>query len=348
MKAFLRSLCIILLFSLVLSACSPALTETGNKTETAEGNKTAETTQTAPETTAPGTLPPTEPLKKNIKNILMIGNSFCYYFVEELAGIAKAAGIEFNVYNLYYSGRMTKAHYTRLTSDKTADYSLYKTNAKDGRKTIYSKNCTIEQALAYENWDIITLQEHFNPVKGDSYTTAKADTMVYAKLLFDYLKTNHPNAGLYWHQTWAYEIGYKINDPTNENRMESLDRQATNHENMKKVCQEVAQTNNVPLIPSGDAWAIARTNPLFGQTLCERYMSGKYTNDHYHDGESGGQYLNACVWFEVLFGKSCIGNTFVPQAGGTLEHPLNAEKIAALQQIAHEAVAAVYGQSYAK
>jgi hypothetical protein len=237
-------------------------------------------------------------------------------------------------------------HYDRLMVNKEKDYSLYKTDYYS--RTCWTKACTIEYALGFAEWDVITLQEHFNPVKADTYESANHDTAYYANLLFDYLKTNYPKADLYWHETWAYEIGYKLNSASDPDRMATEERQATNHENIKKVSQEICQQNNVPMIPCGDAWAIARANPILGQTLCERYMNGKYNNDHYHDGESGGQYLNACVWFEVLFKKSCIGNVYVPEAGGELEHPITIEKVQLLQQAAHDAVAAVYGADYAK
>jgi hypothetical protein len=46
----------------------------------------------------------------------------------------------------------------------------------------------------------------------------------------------------------------------------------------------------------------------------------------------GGQYLNACVWFEVITGKSCVGNSFRP------DYALSAEKVEVLQQAAHQAV----------
>ena len=61
--------------------------------------------------------------------------------------------------------------------------------------------------------------------------------------------------------------------------------------------------------------------------------------DGYHDGDiGGGQYLNACVWFETLTGKSCVGNAYRPA-----DYDLSEEKIAVLQQSAHEAVTTVYG-----
>ena len=87
------------------------------------------------------------------------------------------------------------------------------------------------------------------------------------------------------------------------------------------------------MIPGGDAWQIARANPWVGDVMCKE--------DMYHDGDvGGGQYLNACVWFEVFFGESCVGNTWRPA------YELSEDKITALQQAAHEAVVAVYGEAY--
>jgi len=325
MKVFIRLTCVILLFSLLLTGCAPA---TSGKQEDTPADP-------IPEEPAP------QP--KEIKNILMIGNSFCYYFVEELVGLAQAEGMEINVYNLYYAARTLRSHYDRLTTSPTADYSLYKTNSS-GRSAVYSKSCTVEMALAHTDWDVITLQEHFNPSKADSYPAAGNNSLTYAKLLFDHLKENNPEATLYFHETWAYEMDYS----GGADSMTDLARQEENRKNIHAVSQDIAKMNDVTLIPSGEAWAIARENPLLGQTLCERFKSSEFVNDHYHDGESGGQYLNACVWFEVLFGKSCIGNSYIPKVGGTLPHPLTAEKMTLIQEIAHEAVAAVYGEDYAK
>ena len=48
---------------------------------------------------------PKFPAKDEPLNILMIGSSFCYYYVEELYGMLTAAGYkDVNVCNVYYSG----------------------------------------------------------------------------------------------------------------------------------------------------------------------------------------------------------------------------------------------------
>ena len=72
-----------------------------------------------------------------------------------------------------------------------------------------------------------------------------------------------------------------------------------------------------------------------------RVQAGKLVDDGIHDGDmGGGQYLNACVWFEVITGKSCIGNTFRPEYKFiNVDCSLTEEKIAVLQQAAHDAVA---------
>ena len=145
--------------------------------------------------------------------------------------------------------------------------------------------------------------------------------------LFDHFESLHPDAKLYWHNTWAYQVGYseKIATPAD---------QILRQNNINDVSQLVADRNSVDQIPAGQAWAIARRT--VGDDLCK--------SDMLHDGDvGGGQYLNACIWFEVLTGKSCIGNTWRPT-----DYRLDEEKIIGLQKAAHQAVAEMYGADYVK
>jgi hypothetical protein len=50
-----------------------------------------------------------------------------------------------------------------------------------------------------------------------------------------------------------------------------------------------------------------------------------------HHANMAGEYLGACCFYEVLFGQSVVGNTFVPKG-------LSEEDAKYLQQAAHEAV----------
>ena len=87
--------------------------------------------------------------------ILMIGNSFCYYYTRELHGIAKAAGIPLKICNVYYSGCSVKRH-REWYENAEARYQFFTTD-DDGRRMIKSvdlRYCMAEEA----KWDAITLQ----------------------------------------------------------------------------------------------------------------------------------------------------------------------------------------------
>ena len=70
-----------------------------------------------------------DPATDDTFNLLMIGNSHCYYYADELVGLATAAGIKLRVSNVYYSGciisehykwwKNNEGHYQFITHDKT-------------------------------------------------------------------------------------------------------------------------------------------------------------------------------------------------------------------------------------
>ena len=284
---------------------------------------------------------------ENVRNILMIGNSLCFFFCDELYGIAKADGIELVVANLYKSGGKLQEH-VEAKRDLLPQYQ-YITNDINGRTVTH--DATIQLALEAQKWDVITLQQNYPPELAVKLETVTAFTDKYAKKLYDALKQEHPEAIFFWHQTWAKQVGY-LGDPTEHNKQTNyadvppekqvldVQKQTLNYEVIRDSSKQICLENNVPLIPTGDAWQLARADERIGDVLCNRASDG---GDGTHDGDiGGGQYLNACVWYEVVLRKSCIGNTFRPS------YDLSEEKIAALQRIAHQAVAALYGADYAK
>ena len=56
------------------------------------------------------------PTDDGMLNILMIGNSFSYYYTDELYRMLESAGIAANVCNVYYSGCSVQAHSAWLKS----------------------------------------------------------------------------------------------------------------------------------------------------------------------------------------------------------------------------------------
>ena len=139
---FKSILAILLLFCLLLPSCASSLTDLPEETAATAESKGEEETEATEEQKENGnegkeeqkneekkTEEKKEPVKKPIMqtanpaddnefNVLMIGNSFCYFFVEELYGIAKAAGVELKIYNLYYSGCSVQTHWQWLQEDK--------------------------------------------------------------------------------------------------------------------------------------------------------------------------------------------------------------------------------------
>ena len=283
---------------------------------------------------------------KEVKNILMIGNSFCTRYLEELYGIAKADGYELVVASLYESGCPVADHWKWIV-DGSSEYILYIASAKykGTRKQINGTKVSMQWILDYAknelggDWDVITLQQHFNPTRASDYKKGYLETSSYSKKLFDRLGKEHPEAIMYWHETWAYQVGFNSGGEA----ILDVATQTLTYENIKKISEEIAAENGVNMIPCGDAWQIARSNEIVGDNMCARLDENGGLGDYYHDGDiGGGQYLNACVWYEVLMGESCIGNTWRP------DYELSEEMIAVLQEAAHTAVAAIYGPGYAK
>ena len=287
-----------------------------------------------------------------VKNILMIGNSNCYYYVEELCGIAGAAGKEINLCNLYYSGCSLEKHWDFYSNNKNEYqlfYTTYITSKAGGmvlRSLIPIDTFTNALNLARKrfggDWDVISLQQTGYYTLVGSAASAEPYTLPYAEKLYGVIREKCPDAMLYWHQQWAYEIGYGANKADQREHVNSLEKQKEQHNAIRELAYTVAKAENVNIIPTGDAWQLACTNAKIGQTLCARKGVNNDLGDCDHDGDiGGGQYLTACVWFEVLMRESCVGNTWRPD-----NYVLSEEKIAILQNAAHEAVAAVYGEDY--
>ena len=326
-------LAILCLFSALLAGCSSGIEAPETTVEQIETTEEKEVLSTTEEKEVP------DPAADDVLNVLIIGNSFSTYYPDELIRVANAAGVEMNVYSVYYSGCKMAQHW-EWNRFKEGHYTLYiYDDPNKERGGMGNQNLALDDCLEQENWDYISLQQHFGPRINMSYDDCYASVKPYAKTLYNYIADMFPKANLLWHQTWAYEVGYARDDGP----MTSTEQQSITHENIRAASQQIAKDCGVTLLPAGDAWAIARANPIIGDTLCQSSAKNNGAGDHYHDGqEGGGQYLNACVWFEMLTGKSCIGNTWRPS------YKLSEEKVAVLQNAAHEAVAAIHGADFAK
>ena len=314
----------------------------------------------------PDTTKPTEEstMAKNdgVLNLLMIGSSYCFYYVEELYDLLMEnppEGItEVNVYNLYYSGCKITWHRDWMLEDK-ANYDFYKVDATGRKKVAGFDKWSLDQGLSMAEWDFISLQG--TPV-GRAYwrddpNEIAPETFTQAEPVLDHIHEKFPNAKLLWHWTWFVEVG----------RIDTSGHHFTAEDGpvfiagMEQVCRYVQEKINeskaydLTLVPTGLAWTKARQaneteNLLPYGGLCARLGKDMFgdlranSGDGTHDGDiGGGQYLNACVWYEVLTGKDCRDCSYIPTyVHQGVTYTVDGGLRTMLNEAAHAAVAEVF------
>ena len=277
----------------------------------------------------------------DVIDILMIGNSYCYYYVEELHEMAKAAGIKMRVCNLYYSGCPINNHYTWWKSGEKK-YQYFE--AVDGGKT-ETKGVSLEWALMQHQWDVLALQPGGTEMRKYTVEESLELNREARNFLFGYLAEQFPDAKLYLQQSWSFEIGHTKDDGF---VMADLEQQIAHTAHVRELATAICRENGVARINVGDAWELYRAQcdaAGIEHNLCARLgkstLTGEaHSGDGSHDGDiGGGQYLNACVWFEILTGLDCRENTYVPTYpySGTT-YVMDETMRTMLQEAAHKAV----------
>ena len=267
-----------------------------------------------------------DPSQDDTLNILMIGSSFCYYYVEELWGMLDAAGIKARVCNVYYSGCPLKSHWEWWKSGE-ANYEFFVTD-ENGR--VKTEGTNLEYCLKQGNWDVISLQESTHKIRNGGGEQHLDNTKAYLDDLWGYIKEQFPLSRHFWHQPWAYQVGADKNGV----KMESLDQQLEHTLPLKDYAIRVCKEYNLERVNTGEAWHIVRQAGY--DQLCARLGINGDLGDYSHDGDiGGGQYLNACVWYEIITGQSCLDNTYRPTYQG---RTLSDDLVKLLQESAHRAV----------
>jgi hypothetical protein len=235
---------------------------------------------------------------------------------------------------------------------------------------------TIAEALSYTDWDVISAQDCYSTYRSLNDQQVYRSTMGYLPNVFRYIEINNPDARIYLQQHHSYQVGYRWQNPIyydkdgnvdqeksttwagyeNEpdGRMDTVAKQNEHWARVQSVTEYFSETRGIDLVPCGLAWQNARWKEYdigggqtirVGDILSNKGPDGDGTaGDCIHEGTTGGgQYLTACVWFEVLTGESCLGLEWRPS-----EYEVREDRVLALQQAAHEAVAHYYGEDFAK
>ncbi len=289
-------------------------------------------------------------------NVLLIGNSYSTHWPDELVKLLTAAGYEnVMVCAIYHSGATFEDHWNWMQNrENVEDFHIH----RSGKEEKIWSSVGFEECVTYANWDYISFQQS-NRYVGNT-EKHRASIAEWLPKLYSYVYAYFPQATYFWQQNWSHSAGKDSYSTT-----ETTERYLKWHrEQALFICEEWGFIN----APLGQAWTDIRYDPLFyshsgdykndnpTKSLHTRIyesssLKGTITNsDLSHDGNiGGGQYLNACVWFEMLTHKSVVGNSFVPEyyheeSGKT--YTFTAEQIAKLQNAAHQAVLGDYGEEW--
>jgi hypothetical protein len=244
------------------------------------------------------------------KKVLAIGNSFSSDAMEHLAEILVAEGYtDFVLGNLYFGGCTLDGHYNRINSG-SEDYTFY-VNTGSGWS---SSKRNIQYALAYENWDVVTVQQ----ASGYSGIT---DSFGNLQNIVDYVRItlNDPDLKIYWHMTWAYQSSSNHSDfPKYNNDQMTMYNAIVNATNEK-----IVNNNTIDgVLPSGTAIQNLRTSYL-GDTL---------TRDGYHLSYDIGRYTAALVWYQALWGADLTDLAVAPKS-----YPMVALHLPAIKEAVNNA-----------
>jgi hypothetical protein len=276
--------------------------------------------------------------------VLTIGNSFSQNATKYLGDLAKASGDTLVLRGANVGGASMELHWGKTQafekdpSDKAGQY---------GGKGL-------RELLAAEPWDYVTIQQA--SIKSHDI----ANYRPFAAQLAAYVRQHAPNATLVVHQTWEYRVddprftkpSDKPGEPKTQDEM---------HKGLSAAYTTIADELGIRRLPVGDAFHLADQDPKWGYRVSEKPFDPKKAKpgelpdqarslhvgwiwrkpkgggklglimDGHHANQAG-EYLGACVWYECLFQKSAVENSFVPKG-------LDAEYARFLRATAHRAVA---------
>ena len=275
--------------------------------------------------------------------LLTVGNSFSQNATRQLGNLVTNAGHVLIHQPIVVGGASLELHWGRAAAHE---------QDPQGTNGLYGKQ-SLKQHLTAQPWDFVTIQQA--SIKSHDVETYRP----FAKQLHDYIKQHAPKSAVLMHQTWAYRVDDPRFSPTTPKAGEPA-TQAQMYEQLTRAYVTIAAELGIRRIPVGDAFYLADTDPKWGYRPDAKYdfkdksqtalpdqthslhvgwrkSKGKDGKEALgmdgHHANAAGEYLGGCVWFEILFGESVVGNAFVTPG-------LDKAHARFLQETAHKAVLA--------
>lgn len=255
--------------------------------------------------------------------LLTVGNSFSRDATTYLDEVAKAAGDVLIHHQAVIGGGTLQQHCEKFQKHESDP------NDPEG---LYSSGKSLKEELTAEPWDFITIQQA--SIKSHDANTYRP----FARELHDYIKKHAPNATVIMHETWAY----RRDDPrfaVAEPEPGEPASQKAMYEGLANAYRTIAGELGVGLIPVGDALFQADSDPKWGYRVDAAYDlanpvypqlpdqthslhvgwrwidagggAHKLHTDGHH-ASAAGRYLGSCVFYDVLFDRSVVGNPYHP------------------------------------
>ena len=275
-------------------------------------------------------------------NLLTIGNSFSANATHYLGDLAKAGGHTLIHQPLVIGGASFQVHAEKAQK--------HEADPKD-KAGLYTSGRGLKENLVLQKWDYVTIQQA--SIKSHDFATYQP----YAGWLRDYVTKHAPQAKLLVHETWEYrKDDSRFTKPSDKPGEPKTQEEMYN--GLRSAYDKIAAEFNARIIPTGDAFHLAdtdatwayQTDTIFDPKAAKQPELPNQTHSLHvgwqwkkqkddkttlgmdgHHANMAGEYLGACVWYEVLFGESAVGNTFMPKG-------LDPKDARFLQETAHRAV----------
>ena len=194
-------------------------------------------------------------MSDNELKILMIGNSYSDDTVKWVHEICESININVTIANMYIGGCSLSTHLSNLQNDSEAyEFVVYDKSIKQWERR---QNTSISQALKYDKWNYISLQQS-SPMSG-----LKESYDIIDNVIDEVLKIKNDSTFI-WNMTWAYQQG------SNHHRFPIYDNSEQKMHNCIIDCiQNKVKTNKriKKIIPVGNAIQNARTS-AFRDMIC--------------------------------------------------------------------------------